>query len=121
MITVGEHAMTMAPERDFAELRSQCRHQMREACTLTYDGISLSCSVMNVGLGGALVVGPNLPPICGKVVFAMDHMGSIHGTAVRCGADGTAIRFDPGEAKAVGINDMVTFVLNQGLLDGPAD
>ena len=32
----------------------------------------------------------------------------------------TAIRFDPEQAKAVGINDMITFVLNQDLLDGAA-
>ncbi len=113
--------MTSAPKRDFADLRSNYRHQMHETCTLTYDGISQSCSVTNVSLGGALVAAPSLPPIGGKVVFAMENMGSIHGTVVRSGADGSAISFDPAEAKAVGINDMITFVLNQGLLDGTAD
>ena len=110
----------MAQHQDFSEQRLYFRHDVGEGCTLTFEGASHACRVVNASLGGALVSTADLPPIGATVVLDMAHMGAIEGTVVRQGASQSAIRFDPEEAKAVGINDMITFVLNQDLLDSAA-
>lgn len=110
----------MASQTDTSEQRRHFRHEVSEGCTLTFDGRSHPCRVINASLGGALVSAADLPPIGQSVTLNMAHMGSIEGRVVRHGSSESAICFDPEEAKAVGINDMITFVLNQDLLETPA-
>ena len=100
--------------------RTWTRHPVEGECTFEIDGRTLTAGLENLSLGGALVKSGELPETGAVVSFTLPHTGTIKGTVVRRTDDGFALHFDPREARAIGINDEITFAINRALLDPTA-
>ena len=109
----------MTEEQDYSDQRNFARHPVSDSCTLTFDDVTEPCRLLNASLGGVLVAADHLPAVGESAIFAMPNMKPIEGKVVRRDSGASALSFDPDEAKAVGINDMITFVLNRELLGDP--
>lgn len=92
------------------------RHEFAVTCDLEFAGRDRTCTLLNVSLGGALIATEVLPEPGESVALRVEHMGIIEGTVARSSATEAAVRFDPDEAKSLGINDMITFHLNRHLV-----
>ncbi len=110
----------MSDDDRFSDQRRHMRHDIAVTCDLEFAGRGRTCSLLNVSVGGALIATEVLPEPGESVILRVDHMGAIEGTVVRSSATESAVRFDPDEAKALGINDMITFHLNRQFLQKAA-
>ena len=63
---------------------------------------------------GASIRSKKIPEVGEVILFKTDWVGIIWGNVVRCQEGSFAVSFDPDEAKKMGINDLITALLNKG-------
>lgn len=95
------------------EKRANQRYSIFGECFVKVGQTWQRCSIENISAGGAGVWSERVPEIGEQVQFRMEHMGTVKATVVRTEGICFALEFDPEDAKAMGIRDAVTFVLNK--------
>ncbi len=105
--------MTGSVRKTATENRANERFSLYGECYVKVGQTWQRCSIEDISVGGAGVWSERVPKVGESVQFRMEHTGEIWATVVRTSGARFALQFDQADAKAMGVRDAVTFILNK--------